>query len=167
MKKYLPDKYYKSIYDVNYKKLKEEKVTVLLIDLDNTIAHPSKLELDKKIYTLFKKIKKDFKVYIVSNSPKIRVKYFAKELDVEYISLALKPFTFKLEKIMNKDRSNYAIIGDQLFTDVKVGKKLDITTVLVDRLFSTDLLITKYNRNKETRLLEKLKDDFEVGKYYE
>lgn len=165
--KHLPDMYAKDIFNVNYKKLLDKGVSVLLIDLDNTLAHPSKLELRDDIKKLIKKLKKDFFIYIVSNSPKFRVKYFAEKLDVEYVSFALKPYTIKLDRVINKDKSHYAIIGDQLFTDIKVGKRLDITTVLVDRLYNEDLLITKYNRNKEARLLKKVDSKFEVGKYYE
>ena len=33
-----PKSYYKSIYDINYDKLKEEGITCLIFDLDNTLG---------------------------------------------------------------------------------------------------------------------------------
>ena len=44
MNKYLPDIYKKSIFDINYKKLKEESIKCLIFDLDNTIAKIDSLD---------------------------------------------------------------------------------------------------------------------------
>lgn len=48
--KFIPDMYYQSIYRVNYKKLKEKGITLVIFDLDNTIATidskvPEKMQL--------------------------------------------------------------------------------------------------------------------------
>ena len=37
MKKYIPNVYQKSIFDINYNKLKESKIKLLLFDIDSTI----------------------------------------------------------------------------------------------------------------------------------
>ena len=38
MDKFIPDMYYKSIFDINYKKLKKMKIKCIAFDLDNTLA---------------------------------------------------------------------------------------------------------------------------------
>ena len=37
MNKYIPDMYYKSIFDIDYEKLVKQNIKLLLFDLDNTI----------------------------------------------------------------------------------------------------------------------------------
>ena len=38
MDKFIPDMYYKSIYDINYKKLLKMNIKCIVFDLDNTVA---------------------------------------------------------------------------------------------------------------------------------
>ena len=47
--KYVPDKYQKSIYTINYKKLKREGIKCLIFDLDNTLVPASVNEVSKKL----------------------------------------------------------------------------------------------------------------------
>ena len=67
---FIPDVYQKSIYTINYKKLKKNGIKCLLFDLDNTIAPYKVNEPDVKVKELFARLEEDFKVIIVSNSPK-------------------------------------------------------------------------------------------------
>ena len=60
---FLPDRYYKNIYQVDYMKLKEDGIKCLLFDLDNTIVPPNVKKPDKKIRDLIDNLKElDFKV---------------------------------------------------------------------------------------------------------
>ena len=63
---YKPTYYYKNLFTINYKKLKENNIKCLLIDLDNTIAPTYIKTPSKEIIKLFDKLKKDFKLIIVS-----------------------------------------------------------------------------------------------------
>ena len=49
---FLPDKYYKNIYQINYMKLKNDGIKCLLFDLDNTIVPPNVKEPNKKLRDL-------------------------------------------------------------------------------------------------------------------
>ena len=60
------DMYQKDIFSINYKKLKEMGIKVLVFDLDNTIIEKKKNVVDDKVKKLFKRLKKDFKVIIIS-----------------------------------------------------------------------------------------------------
>ena len=62
-----------------------------------------------------------------------------------------------------------AIIGDQLMTDVKVGNKVGITTVLVNPVSDSDFILTKIHRFKERKKMKKLRDNdlFWRGRYYD
>ena len=67
MEIFVPDVYQKSIYDINYKKLKKKGIKCLLFDLDNTIAPYAMSVPDNKIKDLFAELEDDFKVIIMDN----------------------------------------------------------------------------------------------------
>ena len=47
MQNFIPDMYQKSIYDIDYKKLKEKGIKCLLFDLDNTLV-PVNIDIPTK-----------------------------------------------------------------------------------------------------------------------
>lgn len=172
MKLFMPKMYKKSIFDINYKLLKEKGIKCLIFDLDNTIALIDEHEAPTKTKKLFNKLKKDFKVIIISNNFKKRVSFYSKQLDVDFISFAMKPSTKGLFEIKLKykyRKKDMCMIGDQVMTDILSGGKFRIFTILVDPLGERDLKITKFNRYLENIVLKKLnlKYGFEKGKYYE
>ncbi|MDD2518576.1 MAG: YqeG family HAD IIIA-type phosphatase [Bacilli bacterium] len=173
MEKYIPDVYQKSIYTIDYPKLKDRGIECLLFDLDNTLVPASIKVSNEKIKDLFKELKeKGFDVYIFSNSPKSRVKVFADELEVNYCASACKPFKFKFEKLLYENDYNVsevAIIGDQLLTDVLGGNLVGITTILVNPISPKDFFLTRIPRTIEKIILRKLRnyDLFTLGKYYD
>ena len=172
MNKYLPDIYKKSIFDINYKKLKKENIKCLIFDLDNTIAKIDSLDIDDKTIDLINNLKQDFTVLLVSNSPKKRVKNFLDKLNIDGYYFALKPSTRTLKKIINKynlSNKNIAIIGDQFITDMGYGYKGKIKKIFVDPIASKDLKITNINRYLENKIMTKYnkKDLFKKGEYYE
>ncbi len=173
MEEYLPDIYQKSIYTIDYAKLFNRGIKCLLFDLDNTIVSPYSSELSQKTKDLFISLKqKGFKIIIFTNSPSIRLKGFKKFFGVDGVSSACKPFTGKLRKLLTDYGyaiTEVAIIGDQLMTDIKVGNKVGITTILVNPVSKSDFVLTKIHRFKERRMMRKLRDHdlFWQGRYYD
>lgn len=172
MKKFYPTMYQKTIHDIDYQKLKKRGICCLLFDLDNTIALLDQEKLEKNTKKLFEKLEKDFKLIIVSNSPKKRVEYYAKILNCDYESFALKPLTIKYRKIRKKyhyKKEEMAMIGDQLITDILAGNKMTSCTVLVEPLGKKDLKITSLNRFLEKHIFNyfKRKNKMEKGVYYD
>lgn len=173
MEKYLPNIYQESIYSINYSKLYDRGIRCLLYDLDNTISPAHSSEPPMKAKELFRKLKeKGFEVIIFSNSPKFRLNKFTSVLEVEGVYSAKKPMTGKMRKLL-KDKSysikEVAIIGDQLLTDVKVGNKVGITTILIKPISEKDFIVTKFNRFFEDMKMKELtnKKLFYKGKYYD
>ena len=173
MEKYIPDIYQKSIYKINYDSLMARGLKFLLFDLDNTIAPPTVKEPYTKTKKLFENLKaKGFTVIIFSNSPKIRVRPFAEELEVDYFSSAMKPFKDSFLKALEKCKfqiNETAIIGDQLLTDIAGGNKVGITTILVDPIDTKDHFVTRFNRFLERKKIKKLRKKalFSKERYYE
>ena len=172
MNKYLPDIYRKNIFDINYDKLKKKGIKCLIFDLDNTLALIDSVKVDVKVKKLIVKLKKDFLVIIVSNSPKKRVKVFGNDLEVDIYPFALKPTIRTLKKIKSKynlESKSIAIIGDQFITDMGYGYKGKITKIFVDPLAIKDLKITNVNRYLEDKIMKKYSKNnlFKKGNYYE
>lgn len=171
--KFVPDIYQKSIYDIDYKKLKKSGIKCIIFDLDNTLAPISMTKPSKKIKDLIEEIKDlNLRVLIVSNSPKKRVEPFKEILNVDSAYLANKPFTKKYKKIMNMYKlkpTQIACIGDQLLTDIYGANREEFLSILVNPIGITDFVLTKFNRLIEPFIYKKLeeKELLKKGHYYE
>ena len=164
-----PDRYYKDIYSINYDLLKKENIKYLLFDLDNTIGDDREKTPSTKAIELFKKLKKDFSLIIITNAMPFRAKRYADVLETDYYYLSQKPSKRNYIKIMKKyNISNevMACIGDQIYTDIKAAKKLNIKNILTDRLSKYEHIFTKPNRLKE-KLFIYNKGIIKRGEYYE
>ena len=82
--------------------------------------------------------KKHFDIYLFSNNPsKKRIKLIADQLDLKFTHSGGKPSKKKLNKLIDKfpySTSEIAIIGDRIFTDILVGNRLGMYTILVDSI---------------------------------
>lgn len=172
MNKYIPKIYKKSILDIDYKKLKEQNIKCIMFDLDNTLLEVHKNIPKKDFCYLVKKLKKDFKIVVISNnSSKKRLSQVAEILDIDYVRFAMKPFSRgfrKVKKKYNFAKKEMCLIGDQLMTDIMGGNKYGIYTILVDPLAKKELKVTGINRFFERRVLKKLAKNniFKRGEYY-
>lgn len=173
LEKYVPDKYYKSVYDINYDKLKKMKIKCLIFDLDNTIVSCEEKLPNHKIKELFFDLKNmNFKVIIMSNSPKSRIEPFMNELGVDSCAFALKPKKNNYEKILNKYgfiSSEVACIGDRIYTDVYGANNMGLLSILVNSISTHDLFASYVNRKLESIIYRTLskKELFIRGKYYD
>ena len=172
LERYIPDAYQKSIYTINYNKLKDNGIKCLLFDLDNTCVGYHEKNPTVELKKLFKKLKKlDFTVIIFSNAPKKRLVPF-QELGVVCHHSSMKPFTYHFKKVMKRyhfKKGEVCIIGDQLFTDIYGGNKVGIKTCLVEPLTDIDFFLTKFTRRLEAREFRKMEKEklLKKGNYYD
>lgn len=169
---FIPDIYQKSIYTINYKKLKKNGIKCLLFDLDNTIAPYKVNEPDVKVKELFARLEEDFKVIIISNSPKNRIRPFKEKLNVDCAYSSRKPFKTKYKKILeiyNFEIDEVACIGDQILTDILGANRMGFTSILVNRVAKYETIFTKFNRFFEGFILKNLakKNILVSGEYYD
>lgn len=169
---FVPDGYQKSILDINYNKLQKEGIKCILFDLDNTLTIVDLDSVSEEIEKKLKKLKKEFRIIIVSNNFSKRIKKICDIIDIEFISFSMKPLSIGLKKAIAKSeyrKEQTCIIGDQLISDVLGGKRLGIKTILVEPLSNKDLKITKINRLLESLIFKKLDSvgKLKRGIYYE
>lgn len=167
-----PKIYQKNIFDINYKKLKQEGIRCIVFDLDNTLGLISHKNCPEEAKKLIKKLQKDFVVVISSNNTKKRLKPYLEELGIDGVAWSLKPSIRGLLIIKKKyklKKKEMCIIGDQIVTDILAGNRFHIKSILVDPLGEKDLKITGLNRKIEAMIVKKYekKGLFERGKYYE
>ena len=144
------------IYKVSHSKLCERGITSLLIDVDGTLLSRNSNNIPDRVKNWIINAKEIFDLYLISNNPsKKRISKIANELGINYKYSALKPRikdTLEVVNNLNKDKNKIAIIGDRIFTDIIVGNRCKIKTILVKRLnkkgipsrFNATLYIEKF-----------------------
>lgn len=170
MKIYRPDIYQKDIFSINYKNLKNKKIKVLIYDIDDTLIPSNEIKLKKETINLITKLKKDFKIILLTNSPSFRSNKIKKQLDVDCYSLSMKPLKYNLNKIMkNYDKKDVVLIGDRLLTDIKLANNYNIMSILVDPITNHNFILVKIMKIlKEEPLYKELeKQNILIrGRYY-
>ena len=144
------------IYKIPHKKLSNQGIKCLLIDVDGTLLSRNTKKIPLKVKNWIKKSNDLFTTYLISNNPsKDRIEMIGNELGVRYKFKALKPSkkaTLEVIDLLKEDKKNIAFIGDRIFTDMIVGNRLKIKTILIKRLNKKGLPL-KFN---PTLFLEKL-----------
>ena len=173
MDRFKPDMYKKNIYDINYDKLKKNGIKILVFDFDNTIVEAGNHVISDSLKKLFNKLKKDFEVFIISNTLNVaKIDKFANECGVSYVYDARKPSSkgFKqVERLEDVKKDNICMIGDQLITDIWGAKRMGFFCVLVEPINNREWLGTKINRMFEKIIFKRLykKYKIEKGCYYD
>ncbi|MDR0818516.1 MAG: YqeG family HAD IIIA-type phosphatase [Oscillospiraceae bacterium] len=130
-----PDIIVDGVFDLTPELLRSRGISLLLADLDNTLAPyggkpPSDALLDWKA----KMLDGGVEIFIVSNTNKPRAGLFAEQFGVGYIKHARKPTRGGiLEAIERCGRtpSETALVGDQIFTDILGANRAGTTSVRV------------------------------------
>ena len=167
-KKFIPNEFHAEFYDIDFKKLYNDGLRLILSDLDNTLISYDDEKPTKKIIDKFSEIQKlGFEIIVISNNVPSRINTFLEGLDYKGVGNARKPLLFGLRKALRIADKRYThketvIIGDQLMTDVYCANRFHSYSILVNPLKKkTERWYTKLNRRTETKMLKKIK-----RKYY-
>jgi len=129
----IPDIAIKNIYNLKPKQLTDMNVTLLLMDLDNTLAKYHAVSPSVSLRNWIDGLKMaGIEPFIFSNTRGSGAERFAGALGVQYIKHAKKPNTKILLELLRKKGvkpENTAIIGDQVYTDILCGARAGITTI--------------------------------------
>lgn len=144
-----PDLFVKSLEEIDFNKLLVEGYECFLFDFDNTITAWREKAIPERNKVILLDLSKRALVVIVSNGKRKDV-----DLPVEAIWRAGKPFSLKVLRFLKKRNlkpEKCVIVGDQLFTDVLMGKLFGFYTVKVEPISEREFVGTKF-----LRLLEKI-----------
>ena len=161
MSKLLPTWYSKSIYDIDFEKLKSLNIKYILSDLDNTIVSFDTPLPNEKATNLIAKLKQiDLELIIVSNNSFNRLDKFCKSNSLRFLSRAHKPRGKRLKKYLEDNKLNVdecTFVGDQLMTDMWCANKVGCKCVLVEPLQKKESKFTFFNRKIDKIIRKKYK----------
>lgn len=106
-----------------------------LVDLDNTLLNWGDKALDPEVTGWVEDaLEAGLKLCLLSNTRSRRAAHYAESLGIPWVGAAKKPSRRGARRALSMvgcDPKETAIIGDQLFTDILMGRRLGLYTILV------------------------------------
>ena len=133
----VPDRIMDRYGDLTVEYLKSKGITLLLSDLDFTLAPKSVRQPDQALRDWIGRLREaGIQFMIVSNNRSgKRVKEFCAELGVPYQGHARKPSPEGLRAAMaraGEDEAHTAMLGDKLLTDVLAARRAGVLSLMVE-----------------------------------
>lgn len=143
----------KSLHDINLNVLRQNGIRGVIFDLDNTIIPWDSPSMQPEIIAWMRDLlQQGYRVCLLSNNMTHRVKNIAELLDVPYVPRAYKPAKTGFRRAIAQLKlrpAEIAVVGDQLFTDVLGGNRLNLFTIWVSPLSTNEFIGTKITRKIE------------------
>lgn len=157
-----PDFMLKNIFCITPQLLQSNGIKLLLLDVDNTLSiYRANKPVDGVKQWIAQMKQSGVSLYILSNAKPKRLTEFANEVGLQYFYMSLKPLPFKMNKAIKSlgfSKSESAIVGDQLFTDILGGKLACIKTFWLEIIQPEQKLSFRIKRKIENRYRRKLND---------
>ncbi len=158
-----PDDRFHRVTDISIGYLRKKGIAFLALDVDNTLAvseHPSPADgVESWLDSL---AGSGIQAMILSNNRAERVKPFAKRLGLPYVANGLKPLSRGFERcrrLFGCRKSEMALVGAQLLTDVLGARWYGIRAILVDPIEMEDIWYFRCKRAVERMLLRGWKQE--------
>lgn len=162
--KLTPSRVVESVKELDPEALKAQGIAAIITDLDNTLVPWQHYEIMPGVIEWLAKLEvAGIKICIASNTiHTARLKQLADTMNIPFVDRVRKPRTGgfrRAMKLMGSNRTNTAVFGDQLFTDVLAGNRLGLHTILLrpplskEEFFSTQLV-----RYVENGVIRKLRE---------
>ena len=152
-----------TIHEIPINDLLNRNIKAILLDVDGTLLPRDEIKLSTSVKDWIIEAKKELLIYLLSNNPsKTRIATIANELNIDFIYAALKPSLKATRKVIKKFKlknSNIAILGDRIFTDILVGNRLGIYTILVNPVNKSG----KKSKNSKLQRIERYISKFITG----
>lgn len=146
----IPHEHVNTVFDLDLDRLYASGIRFVMIDVDNTLVPTGASDIPEEIHRWMERAKALFGVCLFSNSKKKRILYLAGVFGVPGVYFSLKPTGFGYRRAAGKlgarTPGEVAIIGDQLYTDVLLGRRMGCYTVLVEPCSEVDHFWTKILR---------------------
>ena len=151
----IPDYFYNRLVDITPTDLQKMGAKAVALDIDNTVAVDALYRIFDGVPDWIRQTTAaGFPVMILSNTWAWRAKYISGKLGhIPYIPYADKPDAknfFKAAEMLGVDISELAMIGDQLFTDIRGANNVGAISMLVRPRHREILLFFHYLRTRRT-----------------
>gem|GEM_PF-1128502 len=146
-----------TIYELDLDRLYRSGIRYLMVDVDNTLVPTGASDIPDTLYGWMEAAKERFSVCLLSNSKRKRILKLARLFGVEGVYYSMKPTGWGYRQAARKlgaaDPSVVCVIGDQLYTDIWMGRRMGCYTVLVTPCSDVDHFWTKALRRIEGKKL--------------
>lgn len=137
--------------------LRVKGIAFLVLDVDNTLTAHGSQQLTSEIEAWLQKMQgAGIGLMIASNNTRQRVQPFAQRLGLSFISFSCKPsprWIWAAQKQFGCKKSQMALVGDQVFTDMLAGHLYGVTVLMVRPLTEDTKPTIRLKRKLEKPIL--------------
>lgn len=134
-----PAQVFGSVADITPEYLAAHGIQALILDVDNTLTGHGSQELPAAVAEWLRTMRAaGVKMMVASNNFKKRVAPFAARIGLPYCSLCCKPAPWGLaraRRALGAQKSEIALVGDQIFTDALGANFYGIPMLLVQPMY--------------------------------
>lgn len=169
----MPRYRYRSVLDITVEDLQKMGAKAVALDIDNTICNDGKDNCIDGLGEWIEKVRRaGIKLIIISNAIPPRPVNIANKLGLPCLCFARKPFAHKLRKgakMLGVEINELAMVGDQLFADIKAANSCGAIPVRVDPLKGETRFAAYYavRRKKEASVIAEFEKLHGYGVYDE
>jgi uncharacterized protein len=124
-----------TLADLPLQDLLDRGIAALVLDVDRTLLPRRRATLPPSMRQWLEQARQQLPIHLLSNNPsRQRIGAVARDLGVPFTTSAAKPRREPLRRVLREldlPAERVALIGDRVFTDVIVGNRLGLFTVLV------------------------------------
>lgn len=154
---FLPTAMFHRIYSITPEWLRQNGIRALILDVDNTLTGHGSQELTEPVRAWLEQMRAEgFAMMIASNNIKRRIMPFAEKIGLPFRTFCCKPSPFGLwaaQKQLNCKKSEIALVGDQIFTDVLGANLAGIPMLLVQPMHNDTKITIRLKRAMERPFL--------------
>jgi hypothetical protein len=158
-KLFKPKIWIKNVLLIDEEFLNKHGLKGLILDLDNTLSMHGSPAAEAGVEEWLADMRRlGVKMTLVSNNTAKRVAPLARELGLSFIPFGCKPLPFginKAAKSLGLPKSDLAVVGDQIFTDVTGGNISGIKTILVEPFHMEDKWTFRLKRKIESAVFKR------------
>lgn len=149
-----PKWWLKSVLDIDREFLEKTHIRGFILDLDNTLSMHGSPAAEKGVFEWLDRMRDcGIRMYILSNNTKQRVEPLARELGLPFFAFGCKPLPGGIRRAISAlklPKSQIALVGDQIFTDMIGGNVCGIQTILVEPFHLENKLSFRFKRKLES-----------------
>lgn len=146
-----------SVLDLDLSLLRQLGLQGLLLDVDCTLKDHGATSFSEPVRAWVKMLQAEgIRLCLLSNGKPRRISGLARQLDLPFVAAAFKPLPLgctRAVQMLNLERQQTAVVGDQLFADVLAGRLAGLFTILVRPTSPQEPWFTRLKRPVERRLL--------------
>lgn len=154
-----PTAIFRGVEHITPEYLKENGITALILDVDNTLTGHGSQVLPEKVAEWIKTMKRaGIGLVIASNNFEKRVAPFAQRIGLRHCAFCCKPSPFgiaRARKHIGVSKESVALVGDQIFTDALGANLYGITMLLVEPMYRNETWSLRLKRVLEAPILKK------------